>query len=65
MFMMFLYASVEEVGPSLQKIFFQPFWPQFGLKVRGAQAPRPLPWICHCTCLHSLLLDNNHPKTIN
>ena len=23
------------------------FWPQFGLKIRGARPPGPSPWICH------------------
>ena len=26
-----------------QKTFFRPFGPQFGLKIRGVRAPRPLP----------------------
>ena len=30
-----------------QKTFFRPFGPQFGLKIRGVRAPRPLPWIRH------------------
>ena len=30
-------------GAGLQKKFFRPFGPQFGLKIRGA----PFPWICH------------------
>ena len=66
MFVMFLYASVEKGGGGQSaKKFFQAFWPQFGLTVRGAWPPLPLPWICHCTCLHLLLLDNNHPNTMN
>ena len=32
-------------GGGLQKIFFQPLGPQFGLKIRGV--PGPLPYICH------------------
>ena len=35
---------------SLKKEFFPPFGPQFGLKIGGAWAPRPLPWIHHCIC---------------
>ena len=26
-------------GDSLQKHFFQPLWPQFGLKIRGGAGP--------------------------
>ena len=39
MFMMFLYASVERGGGAVSKKFFQAFWPQFGLKVRGGSGP--------------------------
>ena len=42
-------------GPGLKKIFFQPFGPQFRLKIRqwgswggGGRSPGPLPWIRHC-----------------
>ena len=41
-------------GGSLKKIFFQPFGPQFSLKIRwggGGRAPRPFPWIRYCTYL--------------
>ena len=32
-----------------KKIFFRPFAPQFGLKIRGRPGPPgPLPWIRHC-----------------
>ena len=53
MFMMFLYACMHQWkggggGGQPPKNFFQAFWPQFGLKVRGAWAPLPLPGICHC-----------------
>ena len=34
--------------PGLQKNFFRSFGPQFGLKIRGAGPPGPLPWIHHC-----------------
>ena len=36
---------LEKGGPVSKKIFFGP-----GLKIRGegGQAPRSLPWICHC-----------------
>ena len=37
----------EKGGPSLKKKFFQPFGPQFGLKVRGAAPPGSFPWICY------------------
>ena len=35
-------------GGGLQKILFQPFGPQFGLKIGGGP-PGPLAWILHCT----------------
>ena len=42
----------------LQKIFFWPFEPQFGLKIRGgrpALPPGPFPWIRHCFhCIYQL-----------
>ena len=28
-----------------KNIFFRPFGPKFGLKVRGGKPPGPLPWI--------------------
>ena len=37
--------------PSLKKIFFRPFGPQFGIKMRvgaGGGVPGSLPWIRHC-----------------
>ena len=34
----------DKRGPEA-KTFFRPFGPQFGLKIRGVRAPRPLPWI--------------------
>ena len=36
----------------LQKFFFQPFWPQFGLKIRGGGGGG-LPWIRHWVCEQS------------
>ena len=40
-------------GAGLQKGFFQPFDPPFGLKIRGGPRPtRPLPLIRHC--IHSI-----------
>ena len=30
-------------GACLQKKFFRPFGPQFGLTIKGGRAPRPLP----------------------
>ena len=40
-------------GAGLQKCFFQPFDPPFGLKIRGGPRPtRPLPLIRHC--IHSI-----------
>ena len=37
------------VGGPASQIFFQPFGPQFGLKIRlGLGPPRPLPLIRHC-----------------
>ena len=38
----------DKGGPSLQENFFQPFRPQFGLKIRGGG---DIPWIFHCTCV--------------
>ena len=43
--------------------FFQPFWPQFGLKIQwgwGRGGGRPLPWIPHRhvhVCCGSMLLE--------
>ena len=40
-----------EIRGAVSKIFFRPFGPQFGLKIReggGAGPPGPLPWIRHC-----------------
>ena len=34
-------------GSRKKKTFFRPFGPQFGLKIRGVRAPRPLPSIRH------------------
>ena len=36
-------SDPEIRGGSLQKDFFQPFGPQFGLKIRGAVPPGHLP----------------------
>ena len=34
--------------PGLKKIFFRPYGPQFGLKIRGGVGPPGLlPWICY------------------
>ena len=33
----------RERGACLQKNFFRPFGPQFGLTIKGGRAPRPLP----------------------
>ena len=37
-----------EGGGGLQKTFFRPFGPHFGLRLRGDEPPGTLPWICHC-----------------
>ena len=34
-------------GSRKKKTFFRTFGPQFGLKIRGVRAPRPLPSIRH------------------
>ena len=36
-------SLIRERGAGLQKNFFQSFGPQFGFKIRGAQAPRTPP----------------------
>ena len=38
------------VGQSPKK-FFQPFGPQFGLKITGGRPPGSLSWIHHCSTL--------------
>ena len=47
-------------GGILPKKSFQPFGPQFGLKIRGQGAggrpPGPLPQICHCATALTLIL---------
>ena len=48
-----LSRPLDNGEPGLQKNFFRPFGPQFGLKVRGGVGtPGPLPWIRQC-----LLMD--------
>ena len=39
----------EITGARIQKNFFRPFGPQFGLKIRGWGEGGPLPWIRHWT----------------
>ena len=34
-------------GGGLQRIFFRPFWPQFGLKIRGRAPPLDLPLVTY------------------
>ena len=38
--------DIRGMGRS-KKIFFRPFGPQFGPKIRGGGPPGPLLWICH------------------
>ena len=54
-------------GASLQKKFFWPFGPQFGLKIRAGEAgpPGPLPWnawIRHCNVRHPNFNDFSRYK---
>ena len=42
-------------GGRSPKNFFSSFGPQFGLKISGGGAPRPLLWIRHCVTLSDLL----------
>ena len=42
-------SRLWDKGGGSPKKLFQPFGPQFGLKIRGAWPPVPLPSIRHCT----------------
>ena len=47
----------DKGGGGLQEIFFVPFGPHFGRKIRGGGSPGPLPWIRHCAMIR-LISDN-------
>ena len=50
------------VGGGFQRIFFRPFWPQFGLKIRGRAPPLDLPLVTYVFLTRvALYLTVTHP----